>query len=180
MWSQAAITEVYPLNLAVLTVFMWALFGRRSALVCGLFLGLSVTTHLSSLLMLPMAIALTPAARWKQLAAGGLLGLLPLLALPLFDRLRSPVVWGNPSNAGNWWRLVTGQLYHANLRLPESDALSSVAASIGSTLLRQFAWAGWLVVALGITTGKKTRRVTIWLLLNWGIICLLCIPIPHR
>ncbi|MBK9051387.1 MAG: DUF2723 domain-containing protein [Chloroflexi bacterium] len=56
VWSQAVITEVYALNLACLGLFLWLLLNHRPAFWVGLALGLSLTTHLSSGLMVPLAV----------------------------------------------------------------------------------------------------------------------------
>ena len=45
VWSQAIITEVYALNSAILSIFLWALLGRRSPGLTGFFLGVAITTH---------------------------------------------------------------------------------------------------------------------------------------
>ena len=124
VWGQAVIAEVYGLNLLFLALFLGALLGKRPALLAGLFLGISVTTHLTSLFMLPLALWLTPRREWLKLGAGLLAGLLPLLALPLLAQSGSPVVWGNPASLPGWWWLVSGRIYQANvLALPAAEAL---------------------------------------------------------
>ncbi len=166
IWSQAVISEVYALNLAMLAIFLWSLLSARSPIASGLFLGLSVTTHLTSLLMVPLALLLTPRQGWTRLALGVLVGLLPLLALPLLARTESPVIWGDPRQLAGWWQLVSGRLYHANLALPQAGQVGSTVARVGDALLRQFAWAGWLLVVLGVAGRLLSRRVTIGLLVS--------------
>ncbi len=124
VWGQAVIAEVYGLNLLFLALFLGALLGKRPSLLTGLFLGLSITTHLTSLFMLPLALWLTPRRDWLKLGAGLLAGLLPLLALPFLAQSGSPVVWGNPATLQGWRRLVSGRIYQANaLALPAAEAL---------------------------------------------------------
>ncbi len=161
LWGQALISEVYALNTAVLAILLWFLLNGRSPHLSGFFLGLAVTTHLSSLIMLPAALALAERRQWKELLAGTLIGLVPLLFLPLLSRSNSPVVWGDPSTLSGWLWLISGRLYYANVRLPEMSAFLPKAATVGGTILRQFAWAGWLVAALGVATRLLNRRVTI-------------------
>ncbi len=54
VWGQAVITEVYGLNLLLVAALVWALWTKRPSWLVGLFLGLSLTTHLTSWLLLPM------------------------------------------------------------------------------------------------------------------------------
>ncbi|MEJ2749843.1 MAG: DUF2723 domain-containing protein, partial [Anaerolineae bacterium] len=146
VWSQAVITEVYGLNLLCLAAFLWALIGKRPSLLTGLLLGLSVTTHLTSLLMLPLAIWLTPRDRWGHLATGLLAGLTPFLLLPWLARGNSPVVWGEPTSFAGWWWLVSGRIYHANLFSLTRSAYLNRASEWAVLLARQFTWAGLLLI----------------------------------
>lgn len=163
VWSQAIITEVYALNLALLAAFLWALLYGRWPWLSGLLFGLALTTHLTSLLMLPMAFALTPRRQWLSLAAGAALGLLPLFLLPLFASLGSPVIWGDPTTLNGWVWLISGRLYTPNLRLPENAGISLAALDLAQLLLRQWLWVGWLFVAAGLITGPFTRSQRLWL-----------------
>ncbi len=166
LWSQAIITEVYALNIAVIAIFLWSLLKRRSALQTGLFAGLSITTHLTSLMVLPMAFALTPRKHWKRLLAGAAIGLSPLLILPILGRSVSPVIWGNPSTPSGWWWLVSGQIYHANLVVSPISTLLPKISQLSVTMLRQLVWVGWLFVVLGIASRLIERRVLSWLLIT--------------
>lgn len=124
VWSQAVITEVYGLNLLFLALFLWALLGKRPSLLTGLFLGVSITTHLTSLFMLPLALWLTPRQGRLRLGAGLLAGLLPLLTIPLLAQSGSPIVWSDPTTFSGWWWLVSGSIYQANvLVLPATQIL---------------------------------------------------------
>jgi hypothetical protein len=157
-WGQALITEVYALNIAILAILLWSLLSGFSPLLSGVLLGLAITTHLSSLIMLPLALFLTPRSRWYPLFGGLMLGLLPYLTLPFLARSGSPVLWGDPSSLGGWLWLVSGRIYHANLRPPEISALFPRILLLGTSLLRQWLWAGWLIVVLGMTTRLLERR----------------------
>lgn len=134
IWSQATIAEVYGLNLALVAAFLFALLVLKRPFVTGLCFGLALTTHATSLLLLPLALALTPRSNWPRTAAGMGAGLLPLLLLPLLASSGSPVIWGDPTTVGAWWWLVSGRLYTANLGLPALDSWfafpGTVAASI--------------------------------------------------
>lgn len=138
VWQQAIVPEVYALNLAVVAALLWATFARRPVPLIGLLLGLAITTHGTSLLLLPLVLALTSPRQWPRLAAATLLGLAPLLALPLLGSHGSPLVWGQPQRLGGWWWLVTAELYRPNL----------LALTPGETFARlwQWLWSGQLIV----------------------------------
>jgi hypothetical protein len=142
VWGQALITEVYSLNLAMVAIFLWALLGKRPSWFVGFLLGLSVTTHLTSWLMLPLALALTPCPKWWQLAVGLFVGLSPFLALPWLAQTGSPVAWGDPTTLAGWWWLVSGRLYNPNLfALPTAEWWPRLAEWLWQ-LGEQFTWAG--------------------------------------
>lgn len=115
VWSQAIITEVYALNLACLALFLWLLLTERHAFWVGVALGISMTTHLSSGLMLPLALWGVGRGRAPHLLAGFLLGLTPFLLLPLFALNPTPVVWGDPTTLPGWLWVITGRLYASNV-----------------------------------------------------------------
>lgn len=144
VWSQALIAEVYGLDVLLVALFLWALWQKRPFLLTGLLLGLSVTTHLTSLLLLPLALALTPARQWPRLSAGLVLGLAPFLLLPLLARGSSPVVWGEPTTLSGWWWLVSGQIYHAN----------AFALPFNQWLPRLAEWAWLLIAYAGLQAGR--------------------------
>lgn len=138
VWGQALIAEVYGLNLLLVALFLGALLGQRPYLFTGFLLGLSLTTHLTSALLLPLALALVPPRQWLRLGVGLLAGLTPYLLLPLLARGSSPVVWGDPTTLTGWWWLVSARIYQAN-----AFALPSAA-----WLSRLWGWA-W-VLAVGV------------------------------
>lgn len=158
IWQQAVVAEVYALNLALLAAFLWALLGHRPAWLGGLLLGLSITTHLTSLLMLPLALALIPPRRWPLLAAGLLLGLLPFLVLPLLARSDSPVIWGRPSTPAGWWWLVSAHLYRPNLLALPLEQWGARLREWAAALLPQLAPVGLLLLP-GARRGPRATRV---------------------
>lgn len=126
VWSQAVVAEVYSLNL--LLVAGWLLcFVRGRELGGGLLLGLAITSHPTSLLLLPAGLAGAGAGRARLLVGIGA-GLLPLWLLPWLAGGDSPVVWGAPDTPGGWWWLVSGRLYAANLRFPPDGARLALLA----------------------------------------------------
>lgn len=114
VWGQALVAEVYALNVALLGALFLALAARRPA-AAGLFLGLAATGHATSVLMLPLALIATPRGQWSRLALGAVVGLAPLLLLPIFARGASPVVWGDARTVAGWWSLVSAEIYRGNL-----------------------------------------------------------------
>jgi hypothetical protein len=147
VWGQAIITEVYGLNLLFLAAFLWVLIGKRPSLLVGLLLGLSITSHLTSLLMLPLAVGLTPRKRWTALSTGIALGLTPFLLLPGLAQGNSPVIWGTPATLSGWWWLVSGRIYHANLFSLTGPDWVNRAAEWAKLLAIQFTWAGLPLIA---------------------------------
>jgi hypothetical protein len=100
---------------------LWALFTERRPLLVGLLLGLSITTHLTSILMLPLCIYTLRRRDWHKLALGTVVGLSPLLLLYFFAAGDSPVIWGKPDGLREWLWLVSGWLYKPNmLSLPQA------------------------------------------------------------
>ncbi len=130
VWRQAIIAEVYALNLAVVALFIVALLRQWPVPAAGFLLGLSLTTHPTSLLLTPLALGLTPRRQWLRLGAAVLLGLAPLLLLPILAGQGSPVVWGEPRRLDGWWWLVTGALYRPNM----------LAVAAGDALARLWEW----------------------------------------
>lgn len=153
VWGQALIAEVYGLNVLLVSLFLWALLGKRPYLLTGLLLGLSLTTHLTSALLLPLALALVPLRQWPSLGLGLLVGLTPYLLLPLLARGNSPVVWGDPTTLAGWWWLVSGRIYHAN----------AFALPPAAWLPRLWEWAWVLVVVAGwLVTGGWQQIIGQW------------------
>lgn len=170
VWSQAVVAEVYALNLALLSIFIWSLLTKRSSLLSGFLLGLAITTHLTSLLMLPIGFGLALRGKRSRLAVGIIFGLLPLLTLPILGQLDSPVIWGEPSTFEGWWWLATAQLYRANIHLPDTWQSMLVHLSQWSnTILSQFAWIGWLFVIVGIFANQLGKKTSSWLLASSAI-----------
>lgn len=161
IWSQAVITEVYGLNLAFVAAFLWLLLARQQPplsgkqeglslrpLFTGWLLGLSFTTHLTSLLLLPLALAMTPWREWPQLGIGVTLGVLPWLALPWLSQTGSPVVWGQPTTLSGWWWLVSGRIYQPNIFALPAERLWPRLYEWGPLLWRQFTWLGFPLIAV--------------------------------
>ena len=111
VWQQATVTEVYALNLALVSLVVWCVLGERPSWQTGFLWGLSLTTHLTSVLLLPLVLLQTSQKKWLPLAAGLLAGLTPFLLLPWLAQASSPVIWGNPQTVDGWWWLVSAQIF---------------------------------------------------------------------
>ena len=159
VWQQAIVTEVYALNLMVVSIFLWSLLGKRPSWFTGLLLGISLTTHLTSVLLLPLALLLLPQKGWKPFAIGTLLGLTPFLWLPWLAQANSPVVWGDLSTATGWWWLVSGRIYQPNqFALPQAQ-ITSRLGTWGVVWLRQLLFGGWPLL---LWAGWQDNQRKLW------------------
>lgn len=154
VWKQALIAEVYALNMLFVSMALWLMFGRptpRVAFFLGVALGLSVTTHLTSLLLFIPALVVLRGVHRIRLGLGALAGLSPFLALPLFASGDSPVVWGRIDGVAEWWWLVSARLYQPNvLSLPADAWPARLAAWSSEPTL-------WIAVALLILIIVRRR-----------------------
>ena len=125
-WSQSVIAEVYTLNalfiaVVVSVLLLWRDTRRdRYLLLAAFLMGLSLTHHLTSGLLIPAGLAFVFAVDRKKLRQGGLLlksvglfllGLLPYLYLPVRAAMEAPLNEADPSSPGRFLLLVTGGSY---------------------------------------------------------------------
>ena len=148
VWKQAVITEVYGLNLLLLAILLFALAREWDAATIGIIWGLSITTHLTSLLFFPLVLFTVAPKKWLRLCLFVPLGLLPLVAPAILARGDSPVVWGAAETFSGWWWLVSGRIYRPNV-LAFDLMLPQLGASI-LPLLQQFSFIGWAVILAAI------------------------------
>lgn len=120
VWSQAVVAEIYGLNLLLIALFLLTIARRGDPAWSGFWFGLALTTHLTSLFLLPALLVRGGGRPWRA-PAGVAAGLSPLLLLPLLAAGSSPIVWGDATNPAGWWWLVSGRLYAANVQ-PGLDA----------------------------------------------------------
>lgn len=142
VWSQAVITEVYALNSLMVSMVILLLVkidnsqpSNRLIVGLGAAVGVAMTTHLTSALLLPavglMVLFATPYRHLFKTAAigsiGFLIGLTPYLFLFLRANSTSPVIWGDTSTVAGWWWLVSGEVYRANLQtLSTADIIARI------------------------------------------------------
>src|SRR5215203_210144 len=161
-WSQAVIAEVYTLEtLLVALVILFLLLWRdrrdsRYLLLCAILVGISLTHHLTSVLLVPAALAFVFLTDRRVFSSKGLmlkslglffLGLLPLLYLPARALTHAPLNEADPSTPWRFLLLVTGGSFLAESSekgrhcSPSSLALADPSTRIGllgEQLLGQF------------------------------------------
>ena len=129
-WEQSVITEVYGLHmffvgLFVLPIIFWSRKidmhkKERYFYLISFITGLALTNHSTALLFIPIFVIYVLLVDFKYLLnlkrigrgiLAGLLGLVPLLYLPLAS-LRNPVLdWGNPETFTNFIRTIRRHQY---------------------------------------------------------------------
>jgi hypothetical protein len=118
-WSQAVISEVYTLEaLVILVLLLWR--GRRDdryLLLVAFLVGLSLTHHLTSVLLVPAVPAFVFLTDGRVFSRTSLLlkslglfliGLLPLIYLPIRALMHAPLNEADPSTPWRLMLLVTG------------------------------------------------------------------------
>ncbi len=123
LWSQAVIAEVYTLNalfvaLTLLTLLLWRERRKDRYLLLAAFLvGLSMTDHLTSGLLLPASLLFVALVDRRKLADVRLLlkgaglflvGLTPYLYLPIRSAMDPPFKANDPTNLERFWYVVSG------------------------------------------------------------------------
>jgi Protein of unknown function (DUF2723) len=122
-WGQAVIPEVYTLEALLVALLILALLvwrdtrADRYLLLSAFLVGLSLTHHLTSVLLVPAALAFVFLSDRSVFSKVGLvlksfglflLGLLPILYLPMRAVMQAPLNEADPSTPGRFLLLVTG------------------------------------------------------------------------
>jgi hypothetical protein len=122
-WSQAVIAEVYTMNAVFIASVLYVLLLWRESrrdrhlLLAAFLMGLSLTHHLSSALLIPAALLFVYLTDRSLLKRGGLwlkglglfaLGLLPYVYLPIRAAMDAPLNEADPSNIERFLLLVSG------------------------------------------------------------------------
>ena len=123
LWSQAVIAEVYTLNALLVAatigvLLLWRERRRDRYLLLSAFLmGLCLTNHLTSGLLLPAGVLLVALVDRSKLKDAGillkgaglfLLGLTPYLYLPIRAAMDPPMDANNPTTFERFWYVVSG------------------------------------------------------------------------
>ncbi len=169
-WSQAVIAEVYTLNALFVALIMFVLLlwrddrRDRYLLLAAFLMGLSMTHHLTSGLLIPAGILFVFLVErrklldWRLLLKGAglfLLALTPYVYLPIRGALNLPLDNYHPDTLSNFLDLVTGRVFDARMFVYSPAKLPRQVLSYSGELLRQFnpvflifAWLGFLLLAL--------------------------------
>jgi hypothetical protein len=193
VWSQAVITEVYALQafLVAWIVYLYTLppagepsKERTQDLWRGLLLGLATGNHMTTLLLVPLALLLGAA---RVTAAGGqegesgrqrwlhrfrlnlhslgrqvlglALGLCIYLVLPLRALAHPPVNWGNPASLPGFLWLVSGQLYQSYYLQFQFSSLLEQAQALAQFSVLQLGFAGIFLGLLGLVVFGRVSRL---------------------
>jgi hypothetical protein len=123
LWSQAVIAEVYTLNallvsVTIVVLLLWREYRKDRYLLLSAFLvGLCLTNHLTSGLLLPASLLFVALVDWRRLVdlklvlkgiGLFLLGLTPYLYLPIRAAMDPPMDANNPTNFERFWYVVSG------------------------------------------------------------------------
>jgi len=174
-WSQAVVAEVYALHNLFVAAILYFLLGASSDSrppaprlslsrrwqVIGFLVGLGLTNHLTTALLLPaVALALVwdrPRLRLKDWLVAAGLGLLGF-SVYLFIPLRWPALnHGEVMTLRQFVTYITGGQFHAALRL--DGWRDPVRWGIVGRMLREpFGWAGLALAASGVTWLAIGRR----------------------
>ncbi|NOY99950.1 MAG: DUF2723 domain-containing protein [Chloroflexi bacterium] len=199
VWSQAVITEVYTLHAFFMALLLFLVVGvfavERPCLdrLRGVVLGLAMGNHITSILLLPVALwagslekdgaglsggtqwAWMKSVRWTSLwrqTAWMLAGMSVYIILPLRAASSPAVNWENPVNARNFWRLVSGQLYQAHYLQTSSAVFGERIQALAALLLEQIGLLGLLVGVIGAVVFFQASRlyiVTLWCFFSFSI-----------
>lgn len=122
-WSQAVIAEVYTLNallisLTLLSLLVWRETRRdRHLLLTAFLMGLCLTNHMTSGLLIPGGLLFVALVNWRELIRWRLVlkgvclflvGLTPYLYLPIRAWMDAPFEGNNPDNLDRFLYLVSG------------------------------------------------------------------------
>src|ERR671921_542046 len=195
-WSQAVIAEVYTLEALLVALVIHFLFLWRDSRdgrylqPCAFLVGISLTHHLTSVLLIPAAVSFAFLTDRRLFSRTGLmvkslgmflLGLLPLLYLPVRALMHAPLNEADPSTPWRFLLLVTGGSFLAESSekgrhcSPSSLALADASTKLGlfgDHLLGQFPLVLILVGVLAAVYLLFTDRATALLL---GVILFGCL-----
>ncbi len=169
-WSQAVLAEVYTLNavfvsLVLLVLFVWRDTREDRYLLLGAFLmGLSLTHHATSGLLLPAAALFVLRTDRSKLAEGRLmlkgaglflLGLVPYLYLPIRGAMEPQIREADPTSVLGFFRFVTGSEFLGSLG---SGAVSDRISSFPGYFLDEFSVMLFFVAAVGAVVMSRRDR----------------------
>ncbi|MBK9927918.1 MAG: DUF2723 domain-containing protein [Anaerolineales bacterium] len=188
IWSQAVITEVYALHALLMAVLLFLYTQSKNMRHIyrwrGLFLGLSLGNHVTSIFLIPIFVAdivldqsTSTRQKWTVFLNQSLwvfVSLTVYLVLPFRASSFPPVNWGNPQTFDGLIWLVTGQLYWDQLLIPVSSFIHRIAAWT-SLLLENFSLPGICLGLMGVVYFFQRSRFyvcTLWIAITFSLFSL--------
>ncbi|MEK7216361.1 MAG: DUF2723 domain-containing protein, partial [Chloroflexota bacterium] len=178
-WSQALIAEVYTLHMFLFALFCLLLLiwrglperaWQRSALVClmGLVLGLGLGNHVTFGVVIPSSLGFLVLMRWggARFPLRHALFLLPglvgmgvgaYLLLPLWAQQTPWASPWDPTDFSRLWDHVSGGPFKGLLLSAPAWSIPRMLA-VGSMVLRQYGWLGFLVAIVGSWETARTDK----------------------
>lgn len=187
-WSQAVIAEVYTLNalfvaLVIVVLLVWRATRRdRYLLIAAFGVGLAMTNHMTSGLLLPAGLLFVAVVDWRKLlqwrlalkgAGLFLLGLTPYLYLPIRASFGAPMVANKPDNLERFLYVVSGgnlrEQFFAFTLEEQADRILLYA----NRLLENFHWSLLVVALIGVGAmlfwDRAAALLTGTLFLGWAV-----------
>lgn len=163
-WSEAVVAEVYTLNILLVTASLYTLFlwreerRERYLLLAALLVGLSITAHMTSALLLPASLLFVALVDRRVLVRVGLLaksagmfilGLSPYLYLPLRASMDPPLNYGDPSDLSGFIFIISGGNFKGQMLAFGPEELTERIFFYLQQLADQFPLALFPLVLLG-------------------------------
>ena len=186
-WSQAVIAEVYTLNalfvaLVIIALLLWRDTRRDRYLLLAAFgVGIAMTNHMTSGLLLPAGFLFVAAVSWRKLlewrlalkgAGLFLLGLTPYLYLPIRSIYGAPMVANKPDNLERFLYVVSGGNLREQFFAFGVDELPDRLLLYAHHLLENFDWGLIVLGAVGVGAmilwDRAAALFTGTLFLGWG------------
>jgi hypothetical protein len=186
-WSQAVITEVYTLNalFVALIIFLLLLWrdtrDDRHLLLACFSMGLSLTNHLTSGLLLPAGVLFVGLVDRRKLrdlrltlkgAALFLIALTPYLYLPIRASMHPPLNREAPDDLGSFFHLVSGTGFADRMFVYGPAGLAGKAQQyLSDHLAHQFFCVPSLLLAAGVgwlfLRDRPVLAILVFLYLGW-------------
>jgi len=180
-WQQSVITEVYGLNnffvgLFILLALLWkrqeTQAGRmRYFLLISLILGLTITNHTTSIMLIPIFGVMVLLVDWKVLKDIKLLvksigffilGLTPFLYLPLSSSKNPVMDWGNPENWTNFVRTITRSQYQLDEHQTGEKFFAELSYYFSKLLIEQWFPIIITLAIIGLVILYKNNKKLFW------------------
>ena len=179
VWAQATSTEVYSLHILVLSMLFWFAYQAwqknttRSWIWAALVLGLGFSNHMTTLMALPMLAFFYFHKNGIRQEAFSRLAILAITALSilvlmygfLFYRAgMDPILnWGNIHDLTTLKRHITGHQYSSWILAGSKVAARNLGEFL-KALPGEWAFAGVLLIVLGISSAFRSSRMLTWAL----------------